>query len=130
MSTLLVRQLATANGAWDARRGQGAQDFLSDLDAVAQIIASTILLLRGEWYENFALGTPLFQAILGVPNTSAGVALILRQRILSVPYVTGVLDIDVNYIGKSRAYSFSATVQTQFGTLQVNLPLPGIQAAV
>lgn len=129
MATITVRALNTANGAWEPAWGQGLSNFISDLEAVTQLIQQTLLLLYGEWFENVRIGTPLFQAILGVPNTSAGVALVIRQRIVSVPYVTDVQDLDVTYSGSSRAYSLSATVITQFGSVQIaTQPLPGLQA--
>lgn len=128
MSTILYRQLNTTG---DPQRGNGIGNFLSDVNAVAQAIQTRLKLLQGEWWENLSLGTPLFQSILGVPNTSNGVGLILRQQILAVPYVTGISDLTVTYAGASRAYTFSATVQTAFGTVTLlTQPLPGTQATI
>jgi hypothetical protein len=68
----------------------------------------------------------LFQNILGVGNTSNGVGLILRSTILSTPYVLEVNNMVVTYAGSSRAYTFSCTVVTSFGTLTLSeQPLPG-----
>jgi hypothetical protein len=109
-------------------RGQGQGNFLSGLEAVAQVVSTTLKLLTGEWWADLSVGTPVFQSILGVPNTNAGVALILRQRILSVPYVTDIQNLIVTY-SVGREYTFSANVFTVFGTLQITTqPLPGLQA--
>jgi len=114
----------------DPLRGQGLSNFLSGINAVAQAIQTRLLLLQGEWFLNLQTGTPLFQSILGVPNTNDGVALILRQRILGTPYVTGLSNLVVTYAGANRSYSFSCDVQTVYGTITLNQPLPGIQATV
>jgi hypothetical protein len=127
----LLNTPITVGLSGDPIRGQSQQNFLSDLDATAQAISTTIKLLQGEWFENLANGTPLFQSILGVANTNIGVSMILRARILSVPYVTAVQNLVINYNGATRGYSFSATVQTQFGAVTIlNQPLPGIRASV
>ena len=123
MATITVRALTTTNGLWDPQRGQGLSNFLSDREAVAQIIATRLKLLRGEWFANLADGLPLFQSIIGHSNTTQGVALIIRQRILGTPYVTGIQNMSVTYAPTSRNYSFSCTVQTAFGNIQLNQPI-------
>lgn len=115
-ATITVRAL-TPN--WDIRSGNGAQDFLQDGEAVAQIIQSTLLLLQGEFFLNTAVGTPLFQQLLSNPIASSAVALIFQNIILGVPYVTGITSLAVTYQPASRAFSFSAVVTTQFGTIQL-----------
>ena len=117
MATITVRRL---DQNWDPMRGNGASNFISDIDAVAQTIASTIKLLQNEWFENRLLGTPLFQRLLGHPITSQGVALILRKRILSVPYVTGISNFGVTFVRAGRTFTFSALVQTTFGTVAIS----------
>lgn len=126
MATILYRTLSPTG---DPIRGNGILDFSIDINAVAQAIKTSLLLLQREWWENLSVGTPLFQGILGVANTSNGVGLILRKRILEVPYVTDVFNLIVVYAGSSRTYTFSCSVQTQFGNLNlVNQNLPGTQA--
>lgn len=112
--TILVRQLSAT---WDPQRGNGLANFLTDGAAVAQIIAQRLKLLQGEWYENLNLGTPLFQNLLGHAQSTQGVALILRQQILAVPYVTGITAFGVTQQG--RSFSFQAVVSTQFGPVSV-----------
>ena len=87
--------------------------------AVAQIILTRLKLLQGEWFEDLNQGTPLFQQLLGKPTTSDGVLLVLRKRIIETPYVTGMSNASVTYKGESRAFTFSATVQTQFGAISI-----------
>jgi hypothetical protein len=123
MATVIVRKL-DANG--DPMYGHGDADFISDIDAVAQIILTKLRLFQGEWWENLAEGTPMFQSILGVPGAGKHpqtISLILKTRIEQVDWVTGVSDITTSYDATSRAFAFTATVQTIFGPLTIsNVP--------
>jgi hypothetical protein len=112
MATIIVRAL-DANG--DPRRGAGLSNFLVDIDAVAQILGTRLRILQGEWFEDLTDGTPVFQRLLGHPTTSDAVALLLRERILGTPYVTGIQTMQVIYRPAGRNFSFFAVVQTQFG---------------
>lgn len=96
------------------------QALLTDLDAVAQIIGTTLRLLQGEWWESQTDGTPLFQGVLGAGRQLAAVAAIFRTRILGVPYVTSISNVSISLNRASRALSYSCTVQTAFGSLSVS----------
>ena len=121
MATITVRKL---DGKWDPQRGVGLGNFIEDQEAVEQIIATTLKLLQGEWFEALSVGTPLFQQLLGHPMTEQGVVMLLRKRILSVPYVIGIDSASAQYASANRAYSFTASVRTAFGTAQVTTALP------
>lgn len=121
MATIIVRAL---DENWDPRRGSGLANFLTDADAVAQIIATRLKLLQGELFQDTTQGTPLFQSLLGHPTTPRAVALILRQRILGAPGVIGINSMDVQYHPAGRAFTFAATVQTRFGTVSVSNQQP------
>lgn len=114
--SIIVR---TLDSNWDPQRGNGLQNFLTDADAVAQIIAQRLKFLQGEWFENTQIGTPLFQSILGKSTTSQAVALLLQQQILAVPFVTGIATFDIDYASSGRVFSYSAVVNTQFGQVTV-----------
>lgn len=117
MATITVRALGPN---YDPLYGNAQSNFLTDIDAVAQIIGTTLRLFRGEWWENLSVGTPMFQSILGQPGASntAAISAILQNVILSVPYVTSISNISCTYA--NRALAFSCTVLTQFGTIQVS----------
>ncbi len=117
MATITVRAL-DSNG--DPMRGQGTSNFLSDINAVTQIIVTRLKLFQGEWFEDTTDGTPMFQSLLGHPITLQAAALILRNRILGTPYVTSISSFSINFTPASRALSFAATVLTQFGTVTVS----------
>jgi len=126
--SIIARRL---DSQWDPQRGQSLDNFIVDIEAVAQIIATRLKLLQGEWFENLAEGTPVFQSLLGVSSTMRGVALILQQVILGVPYVTGIANIQVNYQPNGRLLAFSATVETRFGSIAISSqPFPGAQASI
>lgn len=125
MATIIVRQLGPNSEPF---YGQGLQNYLTDQAAVLQIIQTKLLLLQGEWWENLADGTPLFQQILGPGNNTSKLQLIsniLQQRILSVPYVTGISNAGIILNSTTRQATFGCNVLTQFGTSALTLPLPG-----
>lgn len=115
--TILVRNLGTN---WDPQYGNGLQNYLTDIAAVAQIIGQRLKFLKNEWFENTSIGFPLFQQILGGASTSQAVALIIRQQILSVPYVFGISGFSITYAPIGRTYQFAASVQTAFGSITVS----------
>lgn len=127
--TISVRQLDQNH---DPIYGNGLQDFLHDLYAVAQLIDTSLLLLQGEWWEDLSIGLPLFQQIIGVAGVSSNpqlAALLIQQTIMSVPYVTGLGAVNVGYDSASRTFNYACVVYTQFGTLQ-NQFAPGNSATI
>jgi hypothetical protein len=124
MATITVRKIDSS----------GNPDFtttLSDLDAVTQIILTTIKLFMGEWWENLNEGTPLFQKILGVYGvTTQSVSTVLLARIMSVDYVTGTSNVSCAYKATSKSFTFSCDVQTKFGTVTVSYPETGTAAEI
>ena len=125
MAVFSVRKIDNSNGLWDPLRGQGLADFLTDIDAVGLAISERLKLLVGEVFYSTSEGTPLFQSLLGVSTNSQAVALILRNRILGTPYVTGISSLVVRYGPAGRTFAFSAVVQTVFGGLTVSNQPPG-----
>jgi hypothetical protein len=130
MATITYRKL-DLNG--DPLWGGGQTNFMSDLEAIAQAIGTRLKLLQGEWWENLNLGTPIFQSMLGVPGSGKRprpVSLLLVQRILSTPFVTGVSNVTTSYDPNARAFQFSCQVQTRFGTITVATQPPGASATL
>lgn len=127
MAQITVRALDSSG---DPLQGNGQNCFLSDLDAVTQIISTRLKLFEGEFWLNLADGTPMFQSILGSPGGQQNLGMIvtlLSQRITGTPYVTGITSLDASFTG--RALSYSATVATAFGTVTVTNQ-PGASAAL
>lgn len=130
MATIIYRALGPNN---DPQMGHGSVNFLTDIDAVAQAVQTRLNLFQGEWWENIAEGTPMWQSILGGSGKvrqQQAVSLILQQRILGTPFVTGIRNVQFLFNVATRQYSFAAVVETQFGSAVVtrNLPSPPSQA--
>lgn len=126
---ILVQQLDSNN---DPIEGPNGPVFLADLDAVTQIISTTLRLLLGEWFQDLTIGFPLFQKLLGSsgsPTSQAGVMLIIQQTILSCPFVTQIVDFTFTRNSVTRQSVFTATVATAFGTIVVT-NAPGTSATV
>jgi hypothetical protein len=117
MSTIIVRKL---DSNWDPCWGNGQNDYISDAEAVAQIIRQRLLLFQGEWWEDRTLGTPMFQKILGSSRSIDAVTAIVKDEILDAPYVTGVTNLSVSYSSESRSFKFSGQAQTPFGPVTIS----------
>ncbi len=127
MATITVRALGPNN---DPLQGSGQNNFLSDLDAVVQIIRTRLLLFEGEWFLNLLDGLPLFQSILGSSGGQTNLQLIMNiiaQRISQTPYVTSIGSVTATF--QNRTFTFSAQVETQFGTVTVT-NVPGNKAVL
>lgn len=125
MATITVRQL---NASWDSVRGNGLACFLEDIDAVAQIIETTLKLWQGEWWENLNAGVPYLAQALGQSGSARQqqiFALSLQQAILGInnsvgiAVITGVTNVTVNFNPTTSVYSFTAVAQTIFGPITV-----------
>lgn len=128
--TIMVQQNDSVTN--DPIEGPNGPVFLTDIDAVAQIIYTTLRLLLGEWWENLTIGFPLFQSLIGAsgaPTNQAGVMLIIQQTILGCPYVQKIVDFTFYNNTATAASTFRATVQTQFGNIIVT-NAPGSSAQV
>jgi hypothetical protein len=116
MATITVRALNPIT--WEPLYGNGQNCFISDLQAVAQILAQRLKLFQGEWWENLDDGLPLFQSILG---SSAGqknlqvITNLISARILGTVYVTSISSLTISY--ESRVFKYSSQAETQFGTV-------------
>ena len=128
--TIMVQQNAMPQN--DPIEGANGPVFFSDLDAVAQIIYTTLRLLLGEWWENLNIGFPLFQQLIGAsgaPTSQAGVMLVIQQTILSCPYVLQIVSFSFTHNTATMASTFTAEVSTSFGQLVVT-NAPGSSAQV
>lgn len=124
-----VQQLDSLN---DPVEGENGPVFITNIDAVAQIIRTTLLFLSGEWWEDLSLGFPLFQDLIGSsgsPSNQQAVTLVVQQTILACPFVTGILDFSYTFNTATLSSTFAATVSTAFGNLTVT-NAPGSSAQV
>lgn len=106
----------------DYQLGKGQQYFTYGTYAVAQAIKTRLKLLKGEWWENTEEGLPLFQDILGKQGTKDNLYItdtLIKERIIGTPNVTSITDFNSEYNSENRSYSFSCTVNTKFGELNL-----------
>ena len=130
--TFFYRQLGPGP-QYEPQWGNGRANYLVDLPAVAQCVLTRLLLFMGEWWESTLDGTPWFQKILGVGPSGGStlqqqVTLILQNRILATPYVTGVSNLEVSLDSVQRTFKMSCTVQTAFGTTPLVFNYPQVAA--
>lgn len=137
MATITYRRIdqsispTTGVMAYEPVFGGGQADFISDIDAVGQAAMTRLRLLQGEWWENLNDGLPLFQQILGQAkgNDQQAINLLIQQRILGTPFVSGIISLQSSYDPNSRTFTFYSVIQTQFGPVSVsnstsNFPTP------
>jgi hypothetical protein len=116
--TITVRALNPQT--WEPLQGNGQNNFLTDGAAVAQIIAQRLKMFQGDWWEDLGDGLPMFQQILGGSGTQRDIELVtqlIASRITGTVFVTSINTVTVWF--QSRKLYFSASVETQFGTVQV-----------
>ena len=102
--------------------GRGTQDFVEGVEAVAQAVYTNLLLLRGEWWENLENGLPLFEEIIGTPETAEGIATIdaiISDRILTTEGVLAIVEYESSAQG--RQYHAAATIDTIYGQTDVEV---------
>ena len=103
---------------------------LTDIRAVSQTILTRLKLFLGEWWENLAIGLPVFQSMLGQLGSQSNLAIIqglVQQNIQGAPYVTNVTSIQVAFV--DGVFTFTAVAQTSFGTVTVS-NAPGASASL
>ncbi|RKN74994.1 hypothetical protein [Paenibacillus ginsengarvi] len=113
-----MRYRKLTNG--DYTFGRREQNFVSDIDAVAQAIRTNLLLLQGEWWEDTEKGLPLFQRILGqpgVPDSVRAADLLVQDVMLQTTGVIRIKNLQSSY--KNRAYQFACEVDTVYGALSL-----------
>lgn len=87
------------DGNYDYTFGNNASNFISGNKAIAQAIKTKLLLFYGEWFENIAIGIPMFQSILGqvsTENIKMTVTMLCTERIMEVAGVASVDSIEVS----------------------------------
>ena len=115
VSATVLYRAVSASG--DPLWGNGQASYLTDADAVALLIQTRLELFVGEWWA--ATGQGLWAPLTGPGLTPEQKALAIQARILSTPYVTRISDMDYGNSSSTRQFTFSATVETQFGQVQV-----------
>ena len=116
LKTMAYRKL-DENG--DYVLGQGKQNFLTGVYAVAQAVKTNLMLLQGEWWEDTSKGLPLFQNILGQKKNS--IDLLVQNQILKTDGVIEIVSFSSTF--NNRNYQINCEIKTQFGntTIQTSI---------
>jgi len=128
MATITVRALDPVT--WEPLQGNGQDSFISDLQAVTQIIATRLKLFQGEWFLDLLDGLPLFNRILGSSGSVVNLKVVVNlisQRVKLSPFVTLVTNVKASY--QNRSFKFSAEAVTPFGTVYI-VSSPGSSASL
>lgn len=99
--------------------GEGDDTWLvNSPEAVAQAIKTRFLLWYGQWFLDTTEGTPWIQSVLGKqrPDTYN---LAIRRRILETQGVSSITEFNTEVDGRTRRVTFTATVETLYGTTTV-----------
>lgn len=118
---MIYRRLSSSG---DYQFGRSGQDFLSDIEAVAQAIQTRLKLLYGEWWEDVTDGLPLWQKIIGTSGSEKNrnaIDLIIKDRIQGTDHVQSVLNYSSSFDNANgRKYTFECLVVTDYGTVTVS----------
>lgn len=107
----------------DMTFGRSASNFWRDVpEAPAQAVKTRLLLRLGEWFLDTSDGTPYDTKILG-KHTSGTRDAAIRERIMGTEGVTSLEAYSSTFDPDTRAFTVSATVTTDYGTITVTAPL-------
>lgn len=99
--------------------GQGDDTWLiNSPECVAQAIKTRFELWYGQWFLNVTTGTPWIQSVLGKQSPEV-YNIAIRQRILETEGVLSITEFDTTLNTATRRVTFTATVETLFGTTTV-----------
>ncbi len=99
--------------------GRGDDTWLiNSPEAVAQAIKTRFELWYGQWFLDTTAGTPWIQSVLGKQKPEI-YNLAIRQRILETAGVSSITAFDTAVNTSTRRVSFTATVETLYGTTTV-----------
>ncbi|MEI7174764.1 hypothetical protein [Pectobacterium carotovorum] len=99
--------------------GQGDDTWLvNSPEAVAQAVKTRFELWLGQWFLDTAAGTPWIQSVLGKQRPDA-YSLAIRQRILETQGVSSISEFNTTVNSATRRVSFTATIETIYGTTTV-----------
>ena len=120
MSTGAVDLKLNADGDLDISTKRRDLQWVSGGDAIAQLAACRLRLLRGEWLTDTGAGLD-FDRVIGVGVTDAGIEAEVRRVLDNVPGITQVLSVDVTRSGRAATVQWRALASTDelTGSLEV-----------
>ena len=104
--------------------GHNAQDFLTGLEAMTQVIKTRLRTVWGEWWEGDETAVPYYTEVMGAYATEsnrATIDMMITRRILDTVGVLSVQDVK-SYIS-GRDYHYSCAVNTIYGKTSAEVKL-------
>jgi len=114
--------LLDANGDWAV--DNGAVQFASGKQEIAQSIATRLRTILGEWFLNTELGLPWFSRILRKNPNSAEVENIFVKAIADSPGVTSIDEFKMSYIKETRKLLVEARINSVDGVISFTEEVP------
>ena len=99
--------------------GRGNLALATEHEDVRQRVVERLRFWLGEWFLAVNDGVPYYEEIFQRPVSSGVVSRILVEHIRTVEGVTGVSDAQATIDPATRRLQFSATVATNFGSVEV-----------
>lgn len=93
------------------------QQFISDIDEIAQTISTRLKLFLGEYFRDITDGTPWFQEILGKHVSLSRSDAALRSRIAETSGVIKLLAFKTDFDPNTRQYTVYVSVKTEYGDI-------------
>lgn len=120
--TNLMYRKRDANG--DMIWGHGSNDYLTGLEAMAEVIRSRLQAIRGEWWEGDETALPYYDEIITAYQTEQNRAIIDLMIIERIMDTRGVLSVEnVSSSLENRKYVFKCDVNTVYGTTPAEVTL-------
>ena len=101
----------------DMTFGQSQNNFLVNSSAaVAQCVKTRLMLFKGEWFRDIRVGIPYFQYVfIQNPNLTL-ISSLFQQVCEAAPGVAAVLDMQLNYLPRTRELDSQILVQANDGS--------------
>ena len=114
--------LLDANGDWAVT--DGAVQFATGKEEIAQIIQTRLKTIAGEWFLNAELGLPWFSRILVKNPNAAEVEGLFVREIANSPGVTSIEEFQMSYIKETRKLLVEARIASVDGVISFTDEVP------
>lgn len=94
-------------------------NLISGAEALRQRVEIKLKLWTGDWFLDTEFGTPYLGRILGKQLTLSGAIAAIRQSVLEVNEVTGIVNLTYQYNAQQRILSVQMEINSIYGTFEV-----------
>ena len=115
----MTKTLSITNGDF-ALDGSRNFQIVDNLTSLQQRVEQRLRTLKGEWFLDRNLGIPYLSNIVGWHSNPARVTRIFDAELLRFPEILHIVQSSSTIDYNNRILKFTATVQSQYGTFDVN----------